>query len=235
MNHTDPGKATLSGAGDFCVDPATIPNIFAEIMALNRHISKSGEPMEGGICYFHGTSAADYASSPPVTDPDHVRKRVNLATMARRGHSMLEIGVNGGHSALISLMANPKLHPFSVDICSHRYTVLATEYLKTRFGRRFHFRAGDSREVLPSLALERSRLTFDLIHVDGGHTPGIAIADLNNAIRMAAPNASLIMDDINAPTLNGVVELVISLGYLTPLRDRTGLIETVLHENFQIT
>ncbi len=231
MNYLDPSRSPVRAG----VDPASDQAILSEIMALNRHISESGESIEGGICYINGTPAAEYAVSPPVADPDHVRKRANLATMARRSRTMLEIGVNGGHSALIALMANPSLHLFCVDICMHRYTALGAQYLKTRFGRRFHFREGDSREVMPSLALEQSRLAFDLIHIDGGHTAGIAVADMSNAIRMAEPGASLIMDDINAPMLNGVVELVISLGYLTPLRDRSGLHDTVLHEMFEVT
>ena len=215
-------------------DLTAAPDILAEILTLNEQICRSGENIEGNVCYWDNTPPDQYRTSPPIADPDHVAKRTNLATLARRRTTMLEIGLNGGHSALICLLANPQLTLFSVDICVHQYTKLAARYLATRFGRRFNFWPGDSREVMPRAALERPKLLFDLLHVDGGHGAELAMADVSNALRMAVAGADFVLDDVNAPALGAVLQHVTGLGYLAPLDDYAGLAETALHQVMQV-
>jgi predicted O-methyltransferase YrrM len=215
-------------------DPARDPAILAEIARLNREISITDEPIEGNICYWHGTPASDYAAYPPTADQDHVAKRVNFAELARQHRSMLEIGLNGGHSAIICLLANPALHFFAVDLCLHQYTVVAAAYLRRRFGRRFQFWQGDSRDMLPRLAVDYPLLRFDLIHVDGGHGADLAYADTSNALRFARAGAKLVFDDINVPHLDEILQAFIRMGYLAPASDRVGLVSTPLHEICEI-
>jgi predicted O-methyltransferase YrrM len=174
-------------------DPANDHVILAEITRLNQEIAATGEGIEGNVCYWHGTPASAYAIYPPTTDQDHVGKRVNLVELARRHQLMLEIGFNAGHSAIICLLANPALHVFAVDLCFHEYAKVAAGYLKQKFGRRFQFWSGDSREVLPRL-VDQPLLRFDLLHVDGGHAAETAYADTSNALRLARQGAELVFD-----------------------------------------
>ncbi len=211
-------------------DPALRSDFLAVLSDLNERISITGEPIEGNVCYWHDTSAADYRLAPPTPDLNHAMKRANLWTLADRSRSMVEIGLNGGHSALICLMSNPTLHFFGVDICAHEYTRHAAAFLKERFGRRFHFFEGDSREVLPRLAVEYPGLTFDLMHVDGGHGAALAYTDISNCLRMKGAGANLIFDDVNAPHLSEVLETFIKMGHLYPSSEAGDLEVTPLHE-----
>ena len=210
------------------------PHVLDRIFELNRQLVKTDEAIEGNVCYFDGQLPSDYVAAKPSNDVNLVIKRLNLVALARRRRSMLEIGVNGGHSALICLSANPTLHFYGVDICAHRYTHEAVAFLKNTFGRRFHFWSGDSREVMPRLFIDRPRLKFDLLHIDGGHSPDLAIADMSNAIRMAEPGADLILDDVNYPPLGSAVEHLSSHGHLAPLLDHRNLRETELHQILRV-
>ncbi len=215
-------------------DPVSHPGVLSEIMALNQIVAAAGEAIEGNVCYWDQTTPEVIQSTPPITDGNHVIKRINLAILAHRRSTMLEIGLNAGHSALICLLANPTLHLYSIDLCYHRYTHLAAQHLRNRFGRRFMFMPGDSREVMPRLAIDRPKLKFDLLHVDGGHSPQLAIADMSNSLRMASQGADFVVDDVNAPVLGDALEHVCGLGYLAPLEDYSDLYETVLHQVLRV-
>jgi predicted O-methyltransferase YrrM len=211
------------------------PNVIREVFALNEVLAATGEKIEGNICYSDQLLPEQYKNVAPTSDRDYVVKRLNLATLSRRHSTMLEIGLNGGHSALLCLLANPALHFFAVDIGWHIYTHRAAEFLRARFGRRFNFWPGDSREVLPRIALERPNLKFDLVHIDGGHAPELAFADISNGLRVAAKGADFIVDDINHPPLGDVLEQICNLGYLGPLDDTSGLYEAVLHRIVRVS
>jgi hypothetical protein len=132
---------------------------------------------------------------------------------------MLEIGFNAGHSALLALSANPQLAFYAIDICWHEYTKRCAEFLAVEFPGRFHFFAGDSREMLPYLAERDDLPRFDLYHVDGGHSREICFADMSNCIRLAGkfPRngvAHLLLDDINASWIYDVYCEFLSKGHL---------------------
>ena len=215
-------------------DPISDPGLLREIFSLNDILATTGEKIEGNVCYSDQLLPEQYQKVTPTDDLRYVFKRANLATLARRRTTMLEIGMNGGHSALICLMANPTLHLYAVDICWHGYTRPAAEHLKRRFGRRFQFWPGDSREVMPRLAIDRPNLRFDLLHIDGGHDPSLAIADMSNALRMATKGADFIFDDVNHIPLGEALEHVANMGYLAPLEDASRLYETPLHQVLRV-
>src|SRR4029077_19027039 len=99
---------------------------------------------------------------------------------------------------------------------------------------RFHFIAGDSREVLPLLWAERPRLLFDAFHIDGGHSASLLAADLSNAIRLASEGAIIMIDDLNAPHLYTVFRKYIELGYFLAPTSLTFL-PTKLHSIVQLS
>ena len=92
-------------------------------------------------------------------------KQELLYNLAKDSTSVLEIGSYMGHSILIMLAANPKLHITSIDI-SNKYIVSGISVLKKYFPEaKIDFYHNDSLGILPHLTN-----TFDLFHIDGYHT-----------------------------------------------------------------
>jgi hypothetical protein len=151
------------------------------IKTLNGFIKESGEVLEGGIFYWDKDD--NYYENSPT--PSLAPARRNLWRATRFKRSLLEIGVNAGHSALLALSVNRELIYHGVDINSHRYTKPCVAYLMSEFPGRVQYYPGDSREVLPYLATHRPELAFDLFHVDGGHTDELCRTDVSNCIRLA--------------------------------------------------
>ena len=221
-----PGKPLLPHEIlDYSIDHRDSSELYSEdfvrrMNALNKFVADSGETLEGGIFYwdrddkFHGNApAADLAPA-----------RRNLWRATRFKKSMLEVGVNAGHSALLVLSANRDLVYHGVDINLHAYTGPCVDYLKKEFPGRVHFFPGDSREVLPTLATHRPELDFDVFHVDGGHTTELCRADIANCLRLAGGRRGkhLLLDDINASWIFDVYCEFVSMGYLAT--------ETLFHD-----
>lgn len=204
-------------------DPTYNPEFLKVLFELNQVIADTNEPMEGSLCYGNNVTREQFEKSPPVEIPGAVLKRKNLITVTAKGKRFLEIGFNGGHSSLIALYHNPFLEVHSVDICMHSYTELAAKYLKQRFPGRFHFYKGDSREVLPALAVRQKNLKFDVIHVDGGHGASLCRTDISNSIRLAARPCTLILDDTRAKRILDVYKEYEDLGFLTTMPEFANL------------
>lgn len=185
------------------------PKFLQILDELNRAVSASGAKLEGNLFYFHGE--AGYLGSPP--NPGRIHKRRNFFRALRFKKSMLEIGFNGGHSALLALSANKNLKFVGVDICINKYAERCSEIIKSHFGDRFEFRKGDSRDVVPQLATH-SDTRFDLLHVDGGHGTEVCRTDISNCIRVAAPRAHLLLDDTSHIPILDVFQEYVSLGLL---------------------
>jgi hypothetical protein len=182
------------------------------LRALNGFVRDSGERLEGGIFYWDGDSA--YHDRPPA--PDLAPARRNLWRATRFKTSLLEIGVNAGHSALLALSANPHLTYTGVDIGVHKYTDDCVRYLSKEFPGRVRYLQGDSRDVLPELAANRAEWNFDIYHVDGGHTDDVCRADVGNCLRLAEGGRGkhLLLDDINASWIFDVYCEFVSQGRL---------------------
>jgi hypothetical protein len=172
------------------------PAFMRRMKALNGLVRDAGERLEGGIFYWDGEAA--YHDNPPAADLAPARR--NLWRATRFKTSLLEIGVNAGHSALLTLSANPSLTYTGVDIGAHKYTNECIRYLSAEFPGRVRYLQGDSRAVLPELAANRAEWDFDIYHVDGGHTDDVCRADVGNCLRLAEGGRGkhLLLDDINA-------------------------------------
>jgi hypothetical protein len=188
------------------------PGLMTRLMALNGLVKESGERLEGGIFYWHGDEA--FHDRDPA--PDLAPARRNLWRAVRFKNSMLEIGVNAGHSALLALSANPRLNYVGVDLGVHAYTDKCVAYLAAEFPGRVRYLQGDSRDVLPELAANRAEWDFDLFHVDGGHTDDVSRADVGNCLKIAEGGRGkhLLLDDINASWIFDVYCEFVSKGRL---------------------
>jgi hypothetical protein len=110
--------------------------------------------------------------------------------------TICEIGFNAGHSSILFLMSNPQAMLVSFDLGRWPYTKPAVEFVERKFPGRFIMVVGDSTETVPAFASQHPEIQCDLLVVDGGHEPNVALADVTNMARMANPDRNvLVVDD----------------------------------------
>lgn len=120
--------------------------------------------------------------------------------------SVLEIGLNGGHSAENFFRSCKNLERFlSFDIEMHAYTKVAVEYFKRQARDRFIYVKGDSNEQVPMYAREHLQEKYDLIYVDGNHSAQGCLNDILNCKALAHESTLLWVDDYNFPCIRDVV------------------------------
>ena len=191
------------------VPQSLLPDSYLPLLdELNRIVLDSGEKLEGNLFYYHHEPNPSRHSVYGEFYP----KRRNYLAACRASTCMLEIGVNGGHSALLALAGGVEYH--GVDICEHRYTRPVAEFLKSQFGERFHFYQGDSVVEVPRIAKQFPYLRFDLIHVDGLHSLDHCRLDTENSLAMALQGAWLMIDDTDIDAINAYFESLLDGGVL---------------------
>jgi len=105
----------------------------------------------------------DFVHLPP--DPAFRAKRDRFCAAAAGRHKLLEVGVNGGHSAYLALTANPDLEFHGIDICQHPYVIPAVTWLQEQFPGRVLFTEGSSLDVVPDMVRRGDR--YDAFHIHG--------------------------------------------------------------------
>jgi len=191
------------------LDHETSETWLAGLHRLNGVIHSHGQPLIGNLCYLHRQE--DYLRSEPTPAFRDKRERFREAVDNRR--RMLEVGVNGGHSAYVALTANPALEFHGIDICEHAYVQSAVDHLARQFPGRVHFHRGSCLEVMPQLAKRGEK--FDVFHIDGAkHT---YLSDIYWSSRMISGRcAALIMDDTEQHALSIVWKVCTALGVIRP-------------------
>lgn len=117
-----------------------------------------------------------------------------------RESRVIEIGFNMGHGAFSLLKNGNNIAEFvSFDICQHDYV----KEIWKRFSQEFSFfRTVEGDTLLTLVEFSKNRpSSFDLIHVDGGHTYEVAKSDLNCAFNLAKEGAFIVVDDFNIPDI----------------------------------
>src|SRR5208283_1654932 len=214
-----PGKPVpASEIPDYTIHRDTLVEIFSDpfrrrLQRLNTIVRQSGDSLEGNIFYVDLDEG--FAGRAPADDLAAARR--NAWRAVRFKERLLEVGVNAGHSALLALSSSPRLEYYGVDIMSHAYTAECVDFLKGEFPGRVHLFPGDSREVLPWLVDRRAELSFDIFHVDGGHTSEVCQSDMANCIRIARGEHGrhLMLDDVHASWIFDVYCEFVSQGDLT--------------------
>jgi hypothetical protein len=175
--------------------------VFLEILeALNIAVRESQEVIEGNYFYHHQVS--ELQNSP---DPSRCQKRIFLSKTVKGKKSVLEVGFNAGHSALLILSSNPHIKYVGVDIGEHSYTKEAGRILLNHFGNRFKLIIGDSTDILPILKLDK--LKFEVIHIDGGHSRDQCLSDLRNATNLLIEESGqILLDDIKGSEILDALE-----------------------------
>lgn len=110
-----------------------------------------------------------------------------------------EVGMNGGHSVVAMLLANPAVKADVFDVMKLKYSQPIADLLSTSFGERFSVHKGYSQHTLPPFISELTGKGShcDLILVDGSHLLAGAASDLQMLRRAAKPSSRLVVDDIN--------------------------------------
>ncbi|KAL9191410.1 hypothetical protein ACHAXT_001116 [Thalassiosira profunda] len=111
-----------------------------------------------------------------------------------------EVGMNGGHSALILLAAiagqnDAKLTMF--DIEDFTYSQTAKQYIEILYPRQFTLHTGDSKATVPRWTAEQTSEKCDVFSVDGDHSFEGARVDILNAIKATRKGGAIILDDVN--------------------------------------
>jgi predicted O-methyltransferase YrrM len=168
-------------------------------------IKKSGELLEGNIFMFHHTFN--------YTDRFiYKAKNISKTVLNKNIKNVMEIGFNAGFSTLLMLLTNPNMNITCLDLGEHSYTLPCYEQLKTTFGDRINIIIGDSLNTMPTISN-----TYDLIHIDGGHSTEIASSDVINSYRLSKQGTILIMDDYDFPNLHELWDKYVEQYNLKPL------------------
>lgn len=175
---------------------------------LNSVIEATGQPLAGNLFY---DDQGDYVDRVPNPHTRPKRDRFRAALEGR--NRLLEVGVNGGHSAYLALTSNPDLEFHGVDICEHAYVRPAIAQLAGAFPGRVYFYDGDGRKVLPEL--EAKGLRFDAFHIDGAKH--LYFTDILNSARMIAEDvATVIIDDTQLKSVAWVWRTCQRYGLIEP-------------------
>jgi predicted O-methyltransferase YrrM len=145
--------------------------------ALLKRTVTAGEPFENGA--------------------DEAELRYLAALAARPGVRLIcEVGFNCGFSSWAFLSASPSVRVWSFDLANYDYSAAAKEHVDELFPGRHTLIRGDSHHEIPALAKAQEELRFDVMFVDGDHSPEGARADLRDLRALATPDTVVVMDDI---------------------------------------
>ena len=127
----------------------------------------------------------------------------------RAPKSIMEIGFNAGHSALLFLANTPpETKVVSFDLGEYAYVFAAKRYIDSVFPGRHTLVTGDSTTTIPKYEEQVAHrmkdpntappLRFDFIFIDGGHQNDIPMKDILNSQRLARDEHTIVaMDDIS--------------------------------------
>ena len=147
-------------------------------------------------------------------------KQVNLFWSGKQATTRIcEIGFNAGHSTMLLLLGRDTSPvDFTIfDIGTHRYTRPCVSYIQSVFPHvKFEYVEGDSTVTMPSWINTHKELigSYDVIHVDGGHSEHCIINDMKNTDLLIKLNGIVIIDDTNLENhaINRCVDMYISTG-----------------------
>lgn len=174
------------------------------------------EVLIGNLFYDH---LQPHFSQAPLLEACDLKRR-RLFEAAKKSSVMFEIGINGGHSALLCLMANPNLRIIANDIAQFYppeplchpeiYVPVACETLKHLFPGRVTTIIGDCLTAVPEYVKNHPMRDIELVHIDGEKTT--YIQDFYNLRPILKPGAIIVFDDSQQERVREVVDSLISEG-----------------------
>ncbi len=180
-----------------------------QVAGLEGIIRATGEILEGNCMYINQTL---------IREPKLDSKRRNLSRAAEGQRYIAEIGFNAGHSAILFLAAShSEAHHIFFDLGDHTYTRPCADAIRQWYPEKnIQMVYGDSRVTIPRwIQTNPGALgTFDVVHVDGGHSAECATSDLFAAYMLAKPGGLIIVDDIQSSDILDAVNVWMTSGVL---------------------
>jgi predicted O-methyltransferase YrrM len=143
----------------------------------------------------------------------NISKIKNLQNLCKDKKKIIEIGVNACHSLLLMLLINPHAEYLLFDLNNHRYTEPAINYIKSIFPEsRINIIYGNSVNTIYKYILDNPHEinTYELIHIDGGHTEDIFSRDYTNCKQLASDNGIIIFDDYDFINIKNFINKMIT-------------------------
>jgi hypothetical protein len=181
----------------------------AHLKALEQAVLESGEALEGNSFYVH-TTLNLY--------PALYTKQQNLYWCGKQGLTrMCEIGFNAGHSTMLMLLGRETTPlDFTIfDIGHHRYVRPSLSYIQSAFPHiRFEYIEGDSTKTMPTWIQAKPQHvgSYDVVHVDGGHSEHCITNDMKNADLLVKAGGIVIVDDTSMGHINNCVNEYLASG-----------------------
>ena len=174
------------------------------IQGLTEILTNIGERVEGNL-------VCDITPTNYIIN-QNIEKIKNLQYLCKNKKKIMEIGVNACHSLLIMLIINPNAEYLLFDLNIHTYTEPAINYIKTQFpDTKINVIFGDSTETIDKYILDNPNelKSYDLIHLDGGHTIDVFSKDYVNSKKLILDNGIVIFDDYNYETIGNFIHKMI--------------------------
>ena len=191
------------------------------IQNIEKILKDVGERVEGNlICDIDPSN---------YTIERNLAKIRNLQTLCRGG-KICEIGVNAAHSLLLMLLVNPTAEYTLFDLGNHKYTRPCVEYIRTQFpDTKIEIIYGNSVETIARYIKENPAQlsTYDLCHLDGGHTQDIFSHDYANVKKLVKAGGVVIFDDYDLPEIRSFIDRKLAAKEIVEVVD--DLVKTGLH------
>jgi hypothetical protein len=182
--------------------------------SLKKIVIDTYTPLEGNIFYIHETFNLGQLL---------YTKQLNLFWCGKQAKTRIcEIGFNAGHSAMVLLLGRDTTPlEFTIfDIGEHPYTIPCLDYIQSIFPHvHMKYVKGDSIETIPKWISENksSIWTYDIVHVDGGHSKQCISNDMKHADLLVKVGGIIIIDDTDNNIINNYATVYLNSGFYKEL------------------
>jgi len=186
------------------------------LQELTQIIENIGEIIEGNLI-------CDITPRNWTIDKN-INKIKNIQNLCIGKKKIIEIGVNCCHSLLLMLLVNPTAEYLLFDLNFHKYTEPTVNYIKTVFpNTKINIIYGNSVETITKYILDNPTQinTYDLIHLDGGHTEDIFSYDYSNSKKLTSVDGVVIFDDYDMLFIKNFIHKKINQNEITEYNDTT--------------